>query len=144
MAVAFERFESGDPEALTHALTSCRRLFQTVADAVFPAQNGPFIDSRGRSRKVGTEEYKNRLLAFFDQKVQSNTTAAMAQAEIEAIASRLDALYEKACKGVHADVSVDEVRLVLISVYLLLAVVVRLSGMSAQSETSQRIPSPSK
>jgi hypothetical protein len=32
LTAAFERFESGDPESLTHALTSCRRLLSTVAD----------------------------------------------------------------------------------------------------------------
>jgi hypothetical protein len=82
---------------------------------------------------VGTEEYKNRLLAFVDRALQSASSKAIAQAEIESVAARVDALCEKASKGVHADVTVEEVRLVLISTYLLLSEVVRLSASASQT-----------
>lgn len=125
LEVAFERFNSGDAEALSHALTSCRRLLQTVADAVFPPTEDRFTDSRGKLRKVGPEEYKNRLLAFFDRKL-SRSSLAIVEAETEHVASRLDALYDKVCKGVHSDVGPDEVQLVLFSTCLLIAEVARL------------------
>ncbi len=127
LASAYQRFKDDDPEALTHALTSCRRLIQTMADGLFPPQSAPYVDSGGQSRKVGTEEYKNRLLAYIDQKLASGSTRAILHAEVESIADRVDALYEKACKGVHADVTSSEVRLVLIAVYLLLSELVELS-----------------
>jgi hypothetical protein len=103
---------------------------------VFPAQAEPFVDSRGKQRKVGPEEYKNRLLAFFDRKLTSSTSGVIAQAELEAVPSRVDALYKKACKGVHADVTLDEVRLGLISVYLLLAEIVRLAEEPARPQSA--------
>ena len=101
-------------------------------------------DAAGKSRKVGAEEYKNRLLAFLDRQMSSKTTSSMAQAELEAAASRVDALYEKACKGVHSEVTSDEVRLVLISVYLLLAEVVRLSEAPVAAQVVVPIPMPSQ
>jgi hypothetical protein len=125
LAAAFERFESGTPEALSHALTSCRRLLQSIADYVFPAREEPFIDSRNKSHKVGAEDYKNRLLAFLDQQLGRTGHNDLAIAEIDLLASRVDALYERTCKGVHSVVKVDEVRLVLVSTFLVIAEVVR-------------------
>jgi hypothetical protein len=129
LAAAFERFEKGDKEALSHAMTSCRRLIQSVADGVFPAQADPYVDGKGKERKVGGDEYKNRILAFVDRSLQSGSSKAIAQAELDSTVSRVDALYDKACKGVHTDVTVEEVRLVLISTYLLLSEVVRLASI---------------
>ncbi len=136
LTAAFQRFESGDPEALSHALTSCRRLLQTVADAVFPPQPAPFVDSRGKERKVGAEEYKNRLMAFFDRRLAGDSSKAIIEAELGHLAERVDALYNKVCKGVHADVGVDEVRLVLLSTYVFLGEVVRV----VESDGSVAVP----
>lgn len=125
-AAAFERFEYGDPESYSHALTSCRRLLQTMADGVFPAQDTPYIDSAGRSRKVGTEDYKNRLIAYLETRLAKSGQAA--RDELEFHVRRIDSLYEKASKGVHAEVTADEVRLVLIGTYLLLGEIARLAS----------------
>jgi hypothetical protein len=49
------RMQEGTAESFSHALTSCRRLIASVADAVFPAQAAPYIDSSGRKHGVGGE-----------------------------------------------------------------------------------------
>jgi hypothetical protein len=126
LTAALERFAAGDEEALSHSLTSCRRLLQTVADAVFTARTENFVDTRGKSRKVGTEEYKNRLLAFLDQGL-SGKSYALFDGEMELVVKRLDALYDKVCKGVHSDVGAEEVRLVLSEMYVMLTEVARLA-----------------
>lgn len=122
-----ERMQENLPESRSGALTSCRRLLMTVADSVFPPQSNDWIDSKGKLRKVGTEEYKNRLLAFADNQIGSHSSYLILTAEIEHLAARLDAVYEKVSKGVHTDVSTDEARLAVIQTYLFIGEIARLS-----------------
>jgi hypothetical protein len=123
-----ERTRDNDTESRTAALTSCRRLLMSLADAVFPPSNIDYIDGRGKPRKVGQEQYKNRITAFLDQKLQSGSTAVILNSEIEHLAARLDAVYEKACKGVHDNVTIEETRLAVIQTYLMIAEVARLDA----------------
>jgi vacuolar-type H+-ATPase subunit H len=58
-----ERMQEDSLESRTAALTSCRRLLITVADSVFPPRDDEWEDPSGKMRKVGAEQYKNRLLA---------------------------------------------------------------------------------
>jgi hypothetical protein len=120
-----ERLNEGSGESLSHALTSCRRLLATVADVVFPPQSEPRTDRKGKDRQVGAEHYKNRLLAFLEDHVASGGTSDIIASQLDHLAARLDAVYEKACKGVHADVDQAEARLVIIQTYLFLAEVAR-------------------
>ena len=57
-----ERMSDGSVESLSAALTSCRRLLMDVANSVFPARDEEWKDRKGRVRKVGIEQYKNRIL----------------------------------------------------------------------------------
>jgi hypothetical protein len=113
-----ERMADHSAESRTAALTSCRRLLMTVADSLFPPQEKDWIDSKGKSRKVGEEQYKNRLLAYLSERNQSKSSHEITQSELEHLAARLDAIHEKACKGVHDDVSEQEARLAVIHAYL--------------------------
>ena len=124
LLAAYERIQSGGAEECAQALVSCRRVLLTVADAVFPSRSEVYRDRRGIDRKVGSEEYKNRLLAYLDSRVDS-PTVEFAVSDLEHVAARLDVAYENTCKGVHADVSPQEARLTLISTYLILAEVAR-------------------
>lgn len=112
-----ERMADKSSESRTAALTSCRRLLVTVADSIFPSRNKDWTDGRGRARKVGPEQYKNRLLAYIAEQ-QSAGSEEVIVSGIEHLAARLDAIYEKACKGVHVEVSEQEARLAVIHTYL--------------------------
>ena len=126
-----ERMQENLPESRSAALTSCRRLLMTVADLIFPPQSEDWKDSKGKMRKVGNEEYKNRLLAFADNRTGSNSSYSILVSEIEHLSARLDAVYEKVSKGVHADVSLDEARLAVIQTYLFMAEIARLNEESS-------------
>lgn len=115
-----ERMSDGSAESRSSALTSCRRLLMDVADTVFPATEEEWKDRKGRKRKVGAEQYKNRLLAYLADLGESSGTYALLESELEHLASRLDVIYEKTCKGVHIDVSLGEARLAVIHTYLFL------------------------
>lgn len=115
-----ERIADDSSESRTAALTSCRRLLMTVADSLFPASKTDWIDPKGKPRKVGEEQYKNRLLAYMSERTESKSNEAIVSSELEFLAARLDAIYEKTCKGVHVDVSTQEARLAVIHTYLFL------------------------
>jgi hypothetical protein len=44
------------------------------------------------------------------------------------LAARLDAIYEKTCKGVHAEVTAQEARLAVINTYLFIGEVANVSS----------------
>jgi hypothetical protein len=115
-----ERMRDKTNESRTAALTTCRRLLLTVADALFPARATDWVDSKGRPRKVGPEDYKNRLLAYLDEKQTSEGSKEVISSGIEHLAARLDAIYSKTSKGVHIDVTEQEARLAVIQTYLFL------------------------
>jgi len=125
-----ERLREDLSESRSVALTSCRRLLMSVADSLFPAQSEPWKDAKGKLRKVGPDEYKNRLVAYIENRISSDSSFSIIATEIEHLAARLDAVYEKASKGVHADVSRDEARLAVIQTYLFIGEVVRLSKVA--------------
>jgi hypothetical protein len=135
-----ERTNEATEEALSHALTSCRRVIASVADAVFPPRDEPYTDGGGKKRAVGTEQYKNRLIAFVEGKIRSGSTRSIVISQLEHLAARLDAVYEKACKGVHADVDPGEARLVVIQTYLFLAEVARYALATAQPPAVSAAP----
>src|SRR5215469_9048269 len=58
---AYRRAREDDAESKTHALTTCRRILESVADVVYPPRSEPFVDSAGKSRNVGPDRYINRL-----------------------------------------------------------------------------------
>jgi hypothetical protein len=136
-----ERMRESDGESLSSAMGSCRRLLSAVADAVFPPRAEEYVDRGGIKRKVGPEEYKNRLLAFVEQSLGSDGTRAILSTDLEHLAARLDALYEKACKGIHAGVTIEEARLAVISTYIFLAEIARAAALPApQTEADDTAP----
>lgn len=120
-----ERLKIDDLESRSAALNACRRLLATVADSVFPPQDEPIVDSKGKQRKVGADAYKNRLLAYLESKIRSGSTKSVIESQLEHLVARLDAVYEKSCKGVHDDVDLNEARLTIIQTWLFLAEVAR-------------------
>jgi len=128
LLAANERLIDATKECLSAALTSCRRLLVTVADSVFPAR-----DVLVNGRKVGAENYKNRLLAYIEERLASGSTNSLLEADLSHLAARLDALNDKANKGVHENVTVAETHLVLVETYLFLAELGRLSRPSPKS-----------
>lgn len=133
LAIA-ERMAEGTSEVYAEALTSCRRLLMAVADSVFPASDKDWVDASAKPRKVGTENYKNRLLGFIEGRLTSDGSRAILENELEHLCSRLDAVYEKVCKGVHAEVSVEEARLAIIEGYIFVGEIARLHKGNGQQE----------
>jgi hypothetical protein len=113
-----ERMSEDSSESRAAALLSCRRVLLTLADSLFQPQKEAWVDSGGTSRKVGLEQYKNRLLAYLDNRKGSDSSQEMIESGIVHLAARLDAIYDKNSKGVHVEVSNQEARLAVIHTYL--------------------------
>ena len=92
------RMNESDTESNAQALISCRRILSDVADLIFPPQTSKYNCRDGTERKIGKEEYKNRLLAYIDKNIQSDTTLCILQDELSHLAARLDSVYEKTNK----------------------------------------------
>jgi hypothetical protein len=114
----FERLRNGDAEAISHAMTSCRRIIDSFADSVFPARSEP-VSVRGQELDCGADRTKNRIRAFVASKVAS-------QSRYERINKNLGSLYDRVSMGVHVDVTTDEAQALVLNTYLLLGEIVSL------------------
>jgi hypothetical protein len=130
---AYRRASEDDPESKTHALTTCRRILESVADVVYPARAEPVVDSGGTPRDVGAEKYVNRLWVFVDASMSGSTQSKLVLATLQDFGSRIDAVYLLTNKGVHADVSQAEVDTCVMQTYLLAGEVLRIFEDSSKS-----------
>ncbi|ALP62369.1 hypothetical protein [Paraburkholderia caribensis] len=126
LAIA-ERMAEGNPESLAEAMTSCRRLLLTLADSLFPPSQTEWLSANGKPRKVGVDQYKNRLIAFIEKSITSEGTKVLLANDLEHLCARLDIVYEKTSKGVHADVTLDEARLTIIQAYIFMGELARVA-----------------
>lgn len=112
---AYERLSSGSSEDWSHALTAARRVIKSVADAVYP----PKETAKGQ-RKLGEEQYINRLWAFLVENAESGSDKDLTKVHIDYLGTFLQRLNDKACKGVHAEVSYNEAVRAVLYTYLTL------------------------
>lgn len=125
---ALERSTSTeDPEARSHALTSCRRVLVAVADHVFPAQSAPYVGKDGTTHKVGVEEYRNRLVAAVERSDTTTHGSALVPT-IEDFAARLGRLDKLTSKGVHAEPTAAEVDFGVINTYMIAGEVLQITA----------------
>lgn len=121
---AYERLREKDPESWAQAVTTCRRILKDFADSIYPPRSTPV-----NGRKVGEEEYVNRLWAFASEKIGSGTNRDIVQSEIEYLGQRIDTIYNLTNKGTHAEISKDEAERAIIRTYLLIGDLIKLGGL---------------
>ncbi|MGD0533841.1 MAG: hypothetical protein ABR999_00160 [Methanoregula sp.] len=121
-----ERLKENSPESYSQALLSCRRILESIADSIFPAQEKQFTSSNGRQRDVNQNNYINRILAFIEQNSKHKTNSSLISSNLEHMAARLDALNNESQKGVHDEVTKEEARLTIIQMYLIIAEIARI------------------
>ncbi|WP_327034894.1 hypothetical protein [Micromonospora ureilytica] len=125
---AYRRIKEGDVESLTHALTSCRRVLKSVADSLYPASPVPIQGRDGRERVLTDAQYINRLIQFVSERIGKHGDGAVIQATLDALGGRLKALDALASKGVHAEVTADEVDTCVIQTYLAMGDILRVNA----------------
>ncbi|CAK7288513.1 hypothetical protein [Streptomyces misionensis] len=116
-----DRLRDGDPESVSQALTTCRRLIDSSADYVFPARDEPYEIGDGVNLKVGPQQVLNRL--------QAHTHACGAsKSRRDRLRRTLADLYDRCSAGTHADVTIDEARFVFLQTYIALGEILTLSA----------------
>lgn len=123
--------ESGEPEDLAHALTSCRRMIKALADALYPATDETIIGSDDKPRKMTDDAFRNRLLQFAIDKLGKTTHGDLVNEALRSLGARLERLVELSSKGVHADVSRVEAETCIMWTYLTAADFLRIADGTA-------------
>jgi hypothetical protein len=110
---AFERLSAtDDPEAISHALTTSRRVIDSFADAVFPARKEPFQLGQ-QALDVTAKQTRNRLRAYIYIRTGQGS-------RYERLSKGLASLYDRVSTGVHSDVDFGEARALVLQTYLFL------------------------
>ena len=114
-----ERLRDGDPESISQAMTTCRRLIDSCADFVFPAQDDPYSLGEEASLTVGRQQVLNRLQAYAHQ-------CGVPKSRRDRLRRTLADLYGRCSAGTHADVATDEARFVFLQTYVALGEILTL------------------
>jgi hypothetical protein len=134
LSAAFENAASRNPEHWATAATSCRRLLKTAADSLRP----PGENVAGR--RMGEEQYINRLINWIETDAGSPTRADLVVADLEYLGRRLDAVQESGSKGTHASVDRFEASRLVTGTYLLLGDILQIiKGKRASHEEAAEL-----
>jgi hypothetical protein len=123
-----DRLTEGDPEAISQALNTCRRIIDAFADAVYPAREEPVV-IEGKPVAVGNDKTLNRINQYVTEKTTSRSRR-------ERIRKTLSHLYERVCAGVHDDVTLDEALTLFFQTYLTLGEIALLGNEPSPLPTS--------
>jgi hypothetical protein len=127
LQAAYERADAGHSEALSHALTSCRRVLQSVADVLYPATGAVVVGSDGKPREMSADKYRNRLWQYVSEHASSDIGRRIAGATIEELGRKVNILDELGSKGVHGQVTLEEVDQCVLQTYVLVGELLQLA-----------------
>ena len=116
LMLAFKTVSSSSDEEWSQALTTCRRLLEGLADAVYPANSDPVL-----GRVLTQSQYINRLWAFMDKAIESESNKVLAKAHVDFLGAWMEKTNKVANKGVHADVGQLEAVKAVFHTYLVIA-----------------------
>jgi hypothetical protein len=116
-----DRLRDGDVESVSQALTTCRRLIDSCADHLFPAQEDEYDLGSGTKLKVGQQNVLNRLQAY----THKHDVAASRR---DRLRRTLADLYGRCSAGAHAEVEPQEARFVFLQTYIALGELLTLSS----------------
>jgi hypothetical protein len=138
ISAAFENSSSENPEHWQNAAGTCRRLLMTAADRLRPM--GPDVNGR----KMGANNYVNRLVDWIVQGGTSETASAMIAADLEYLGKRLDAADSAGQKGAHVgekQVSRFEASRFVTGTYLVLGDILRVQAAAPEkAQEPNRLP----
>lgn len=116
LMLTFKAVSSDKKEEWSHALTTCRRLLESLADKLYPAN-----DLVIGKRTFKQSQFVNRLWQFMNDSIESESNRELAQAHVNFLGSWLEKTNKLTNKGVHDDVSQLEATKAVFHLYLMLA-----------------------
>lgn len=116
-----DRLRDGDPESVSQALTTCRRLIDSCADYVFPSRDELYKIGDEVDLKVGPQQVLNRLQAH-------THVCGASKSRRDRLRRTLSDLYARCSAGTHAEVTIDEARFIFLQTYIALGEILTLSA----------------
>ena len=107
-----DRLAAGDPEAVSQAMNSVRRMIKALADHVYPPGDQA-ITVDGQKYEIGTDKVLNRIKLYLLAKCPSQTRR-------DRLNRTLREIHERASAGSHSDITADEARSLFLQAYLVL------------------------
>ena len=114
LMISFKGMNSKVAEERSQALTTARRFLKELADTIYPPRETPIGE-----RKLGEEQYVNRIWAFMDEAIESKGDKASAKSLVDLIGLNIQNLYKGTNKGVHAEVSEVQSVLFIFQIYIM-------------------------
>jgi hypothetical protein len=96
----YDRMRSDDPEAVSQAMTTCRRIIEAFADSVYPPTDAT-VELDGNELKLDPQHHQNRINAFTAAHTASKTRR-------KRLRQTLANLHERVCVAIHDDLGADE------------------------------------
>jgi len=118
----YDNLRSENPEDWSNAVHSCRRILTDLADAVFPPTNDQRevkTESGIKLVKLGKENYINRILAFVEERSNSERFQDVVGSHINFVAKRIESIVLAVNKGTHDVVTKQEAERYVVYTYLL-------------------------
>ena len=113
-----ERLKEHDPESISQALLTCRRIIDAFADSIFPATD-ELIEIDGNQLSLKHDKVQNRINAYVIKKTDSVS-------QRKKIRQNLSNLYDRVSSAVHNDISENEAMSLFLNTYLLLGEIIQL------------------
>jgi len=107
----YDRLMNGEPEAISQALSSCRRMIKAFVDSVCPPKEAP-ADAESEEYAIGSDQVLNRIRLYLE-KCPSRSRRARLNRTMRDI-------YKRESAGTHGDVTADEARSLFLATYLAL------------------------
>lgn len=115
----YDRLAAGDPEAVSQALATCRRVIDSFADAIYPPRAGT-VELGGNQVNVSSQHHLNRINVYIAERTGSKSRRARFR-------QSLNNLYDRVNSGVHSDVTLEEARALLLETYVLIGEILTLA-----------------
>jgi hypothetical protein len=110
LPAVYDRLSEGDTEAISHALTTCRRVLESFADAVNPPSDRR-IKVDGKAIVLNKQNWRARVREHLNNHFASKSRR-------ERLRHMLDDLANRTGTGVHDDIAPDEAKALLLHTYL--------------------------
>ena len=136
LMLAFKGVSSSKDEEWSQALTTCRRLIEGLADQLYPANKEPV-----KGRNLGQTQYVNRLWAFMDNAIESESNRDLAKTHVDFLGAWLEKTNKITNKGVHAEVQQLEAVKAAFHTYLAIADLLEYLGPGPVSKSKPNINS---
>lgn len=117
------RLRERDVEAISQALTTCRRIIECFADAIYPPSD-QFYEIGGNKLSLGAGKHQNRINVYVAIRTDSVSRR-------NRLRQNISNLYDRVSTGVHKEVTAEEAYSLFLNVYLFLGEVLNLGSTAA-------------